>query len=71
MYGFFKFLLYLGVVAGITGFVLPRVADHPAVVGANLPPEAPRYLGFGGLALVVIGLVGRMATRPPETAEWK
>jgi hypothetical protein len=73
MYGFFKFLLVLGVVAGIAGFVLPRVADHPAVVNANLPPEAPQWLSYGGLALVVIGLAGRMATRPSEsdTAEWK
>jgi hypothetical protein len=73
MYGFFKFVLYLGVVASIAGFVLPRVADHPAVVDANLPPDAPRYLSYGGLALVLIGLVGRMATRPPEseTGEWK
>lgn len=71
MYGFFKFVLYLGVVAGIAGFVLPRVADHPAVVDANLPPEAPKYLSYGGLALIVIGLAGRMATRPPETVEWK
>jgi hypothetical protein len=73
MYGFFKFVLYLGVVAGIGGFVLPRVADHPAVVGANLPPDAPKYLSYGGLALIILGFVGRMATRPPEsdTAEWK
>ena len=73
MYAFFKFLLYLGVVAGIAGFVLPRVADHPAVVKANLPPEAPQWLSYGGLGLIVIGLVGRMATRPSEseTAEWK
>jgi hypothetical protein len=73
MYGFFKFLLVLGVVAGIAGFVLPRVADHPAVVNANLPPEAPQWLSYGGLALIVIGLAGRMATRPSEsdTAEWK
>lgn len=73
MYGFFKFLLYLGVVAGIAGFVLPRVADHPAVVNANLPPEAPQWLSYGGLGLIVIALAGRMATRPSEseTAEWK
>lgn len=73
MYGVFKFLLYLGVVAGIAGFVLPRVADHPAVVKANLPPAAPQWLSYGGLALIVIGLAGRMATRPSdsETAEWK
>lgn len=73
MYGFFKFVLYLGVVAGIAGFVLPQVADHPAVVGANLPPDAPKWLSYGGLGLIIIGLVGRTATRPSEseTAEWK
>jgi hypothetical protein len=69
MYGFFKFLLYLGVVAGIAGFLLPQFADHPSV--AKLPPEAPTWLSYGGLGLVVIGLIGRMATRPPETSEWK
>lgn len=73
MYGFFKFVLYLGVVAGIAGFVLPRVSDHPAVIDANLPPEAPKYLSFGGLGLIVLGLAGRMATRPSESesGEWK
>ena len=37
------------------------------------PPEAPQWLSYGGLALIVIGLAGRMATRPSEseTAEWK
>lgn len=73
MYGFFNLVLYLGVVAGILGFALPRVADHPAVAKANLPPEAPQWLSYGGLGLIVIGLAGRMATRPSEseTAEWK
>lgn len=73
MYGFFKFVLYFGVVASIAGFVLPQVADHPAVVDANLPPETPKYLSFGGLGLVLLGFIGRQATRPSEeeTAEWK
>jgi hypothetical protein len=73
MYGFFKFVLYLGVVASIAGFLLPRFADHPAVVGANLPVAAPQYLSYGGLALVILGFIGRMATKPSEseTAEWK
>lgn len=73
MYGFFKFVLYLGVLAGIAGFVLPRVADHPAVVDANLPPDTPKYLSYGGLVLILLGLVGRTATKPSEseTAEWK
>lgn len=73
MYGFFKLLLYLGVVAGISGLLYPQVADHPAIARANLPPQMPSYLSFGGLALIVLGLAGRMATRPAEsdTAEWK
>jgi len=72
MYGFFKIVLYLGVVAGIAGFVLPRISDHPAVVDADLPPEAPRYLSIGGLALIILGFAGRLATRPPdEQGEWK
>ncbi len=71
MYGLFKFVLYLGVVAGLAGFLLPRFADHPAVQDADLPPEAPRYLSFGGLGLVILGLVGRMATKPEDNSEWK
>ncbi|MCA9653084.1 MAG: hypothetical protein H6712_21940 [Myxococcales bacterium] len=73
MYGFFKFLLYLGVAAGLAGFLLPRLADHPAVVDADLPPELPRWLSFGGLGLIVLGLVGRTATKPEpsQDAEWK
>ena len=68
MAGFFKFVLYLGVVAGLAGFALPYFADHPAA--ANLPPGSKDYLAYGGLALIVIGLVGRSATRKEEV-EWK
>jgi len=73
MYGFFKIVLYLGVVAGIVGFALPRISDHPAIVDANLPPMMPRYLSIGGLVLIVLGYAGRMATKPPasEEGEWK
>lgn len=71
MSGFFKFVLYLGVLAGLAGFALPRMADNPTVASANLPPEAPRYLSFGGLGLIVVGLVGRMVTRREPEAEWK
>jgi len=69
MYAFFKFLLYFGVVAGIAGFLYPQYGDHPALAGA--PPNTQWYLSFGGLGLVIIGLIGRSATRPPDTVEWK
>lgn len=71
MYSVFKFILYLGVVAGLVGFLWPQFGDHPALQG--LPPETPRYLSFGGLGLVVLGLIGRSATRPAEssTGEWQ
>ena len=49
--------------------VVERV--DPTVASANLPPEAPRYLSFGGLGLIVVGLVGRMVTRREPEAEWK
>lgn len=69
MYGVFKFILYLGVVAGIAGLLWPQFGDHPALQG--LPPQVPRYLSLGGLGLVVLGLIGRTATRPAPTSEWK
>lgn len=71
MYGLFKFVMYLGVLAGLAGFLWPRFADHPAIVEAALPIETPQYLSFGGLGLVILGLIGRSATRPEPTAEWK
>jgi hypothetical protein len=74
MYGFFKFVLFIGVVASIAGFILPRVADQPAVANANLPPQLPQYLSFGGLGLVILGFAGRLATKPSgeeKEAEWK
>jgi hypothetical protein len=69
MYGVFKFLLYLGVVAGIVGFLWPQFADHPSLAG--LPPQTGRWLSFGGLGLVVLGLVGRTATKPENEVNWK
>jgi hypothetical protein len=68
MHGFFKFVLYFGVVAGLLGFFLPQFADHPTVAG--LPAETSRWLSFGGLGLVVLGLIGSTATRK-EQVEWK
>lgn len=69
MYGLFKFVMILGVVAGLVGFFWPQFADFPALQG--LPPETPQYLSFGGLGLVVLGLIGRSATKPADVGEWK
>jgi hypothetical protein len=70
MSGFFKFVLYLGVVAGLLGFAWSYLglANNPSL--ASLPPETPRYLSFGGLGLIIVGLVGRSATKE-EKHEWK
>jgi hypothetical protein len=62
MFGFFKFIMYLGVAMGLLGFALPYFYDQPFVAG--LPPNSQQYLSFGGLGLIVLGLVGRTATRP-------
>jgi hypothetical protein len=64
VFGFFKFVMYLGVAMGLAGFALPYFYDVPAV--ASLPPVTKPILSFGGLALIVIGLVGRTATRPSD-----
>ena len=65
MFGFFKFLMYLGVVLGLAGFAMPYLADVPAVAG--LPSVTKAILSFGGLGLIVIGLIGRTATRPDSS----
>ncbi|MBC8072455.1 MAG: hypothetical protein IAG13_29300, partial [Deltaproteobacteria bacterium] len=54
MFGFFKFVMYLGVVLGLAGFAIPYLNDVPAI--ASLPPITKSVLSFGGLALIVIGL---------------
>ena len=64
MFGFFKFVMYLGVVLGLAGFAMPYLSDVPAI--ASLPPQTKTYLSFGGLGLIVIGLIGRTATRPDD-----
>jgi hypothetical protein len=70
MSGFFKFLMYLGVVAGLVGFFwAPIVENVPAL--ADLPPVTPRYVSFGGLGLIVVGLVGRSLTKKERPGEWK
>lgn len=68
MAGFFKFVLYLGVVMGLLSFVMPMFVEQPWV--ARLPPQTKTILSFGGLGLIVIGLVGRTFTRREEV-EWK
>ncbi len=62
MFGFFKFVMYLGVVMGLAGFALPYFYDAPWA--EKLPPYTKEILSFGGLGLIVLGLVGRTATRP-------
>lgn len=70
----FKFVLYLGVAAGLAGFALDSiqnesvVQDTAAAVGGL--GRLHQILSFGGLGLIVIGLVGRSATRKTEV-EWK
>jgi hypothetical protein len=65
VFGFFKFLMYLGVVLGLAGFAMPYLADVPAIAG--LPSQTKTILSFGGLGLIVIGLIGRTATRPDSS----
>ncbi len=71
MYSLFKFIMYLGAVAGLAGFLWPQFGDHPAL--RDLPLETARYLSFGGLGLIVLGLAGRSATKPKESevGEWE
>ena len=64
MFGFFKFVMYLGVVLGLAGFAMPYLNDVPAI--ASLPPLTKNVLSFGGLGLIVVGLIGRTATRPSD-----
>jgi hypothetical protein len=68
MFGFFKVVLYLGVVMGLAGFAMLYI-DDPRL--AELPPMTRQVLSFGGLGLIVIGLLGRTATRPKDDVEWK
>ena len=65
MFGFFKFLMYLGVALGLAGFAMPYPDDVPAIAG--LPSQTKTILSFGGLGLIVVGLIGRTATRPDSS----
>ncbi len=62
MFTFFKFLMYTGVVMGIAGFAMPYLHDVAPI--AALPPLTKSVLSFGGLALIVVGLIGRTASQP-------
>ncbi|MBX7081119.1 MAG: hypothetical protein K1X88_18105 [Nannocystaceae bacterium] len=64
MFAVFKFVMYTGVVMGLAGFAMPYLHDVPAL--ASLPPVTKHVLTFGGLGLIVIGLIGRTATRPND-----
>ncbi len=70
----FKIILYVGVLVGLAGFAVGSftneqvVKDAAAAVGGF--DTLQTYLSFGGLGLIVIGLIGRSATRKTEV-EWK
>jgi len=68
MAGFFKFVLYLGVAMGLLSFMMPMFYDQPWVT--QLPPQTKGILSFGGLGLIIVGLVGRSFVRTEEV-EWK
>ncbi|MBK6922909.1 MAG: hypothetical protein IPH07_36315 [Deltaproteobacteria bacterium] len=64
MFAVFKFVMYTGVVMGLAGFAMSNLHDVQAIAG--LPPITKQVLSFGGLGLIVIGLIGRTATRPND-----
>lgn len=64
MFAFFKFVMYAGVLMGLAGFAMPYLHEVPAV--AALPPATKNILSFAGLGLIVVGLIGRTATRPND-----
>lgn len=64
MFAFFKFVMYTGVVMGLAGFAMPYLHEVAAI--ASLPPITKSVLSFGGLGLIVVGLIGRTATRPSD-----
>ncbi len=70
----FKFLLYLGVAVGLAGFALGSFQNEDLVKQAAAAVGGYERLqqihSFGGLGLIVIGLIGRSATRKTEV-EWK
>lgn len=70
----FKFVLYLGVVVGLAGFAIGSFQNEAFVQRASEAVGSyallKQILSFGGLGLIVLGLIGRSATRKTEI-EWK
>ncbi len=70
----FKFVLYLGVVVGLAGFAIGSFQNEDLVKQAAAAvggfDRLQQILSFGGLGLIVLGLIGRSATRKTEV-EWK
>ena len=70
----FKFVLYLGVVVGLAGFAIGSFQNEPLVKQASEAVGSyallQQILSFGGLGLIILGLIGRSATRKTEV-EWK
>ena len=60
MRDFLKLVMYAGGVVSIVAFALPYWGNQ--VGGLSIPVEYNRYLTFGGLAMVVIGYLGRRLT---------
>jgi hypothetical protein len=52
-----------GVGLVLLGLILPMIGGDPEHL-RDVPSAAPEHLGFGGFALIVVGLAGRSATRP-------
>lgn len=67
----FKFVMYFGVLMSLAGFAYPYVYTEPFIAELDLPPETKNVLAFGGLILIVVGMIGRSFTRKPDTVEWK
>ncbi|MCA9636383.1 MAG: hypothetical protein KC420_10190 [Myxococcales bacterium] len=59
----FTFVLFLGAALLLIGFILPMLSYDSELV-RSIPSEAPEYLGYTGMGLMVLGLAGRSATRP-------
>ena len=70
----FKFVLYLGVVVSLAGFAIGSFQNEPIVEQAANAVGSytllKQILSFGGLGLIILGLIGRSATRKTEV-EWK